>query len=288
MRIEQILLPADGLLGLLARPGTSDIEMAWLGQAGFLVRASGQVVLVDPYLSDHLAWKYRGTLFSHARMMRAPINADDLPRVDLVICTHRHGDHMDPGTLPVLAQAHPECRFVVPAAEMAFAEATGLPADRLIPAEAGRQLQPLSSLDLVLDPIAAAHEKLEQDQDGRHHFLGYVMSVHGLRIYHSGDCVPYKGLAETVRALAPGLALLPVNGRNAARAARRVPGNFTLEEAIQLCNAVGVPVLIPHHFDMFAFNTVDPAEIDAAAGCTRCPRLLRPDVRHLFQLSREG
>lgn len=288
MRVERALLPPGGLAGLLARPGTGGVEMAWLGQAGFLVRAGRQVVLVDPYLSDQLARKYRGTPLPHARMMRAPIDAVDLPRVDLVICTHRHGDHMDPGTLPALAQAHPECRFVVPAAELAFAEGIGLPLDRLVPAEAGLQLRPLPSLDLVLDPLPAAHERLQQDRGGRHHFLGYVMAVHGLRIYHSGDCVPYPGLDEAVRALAPELALLPVNGRDAARAGSGVPGNFTLGEAIRLCGAAGVPVLIPHHFDMFAFNTIDPAEIDAAAGSTRYPALLRPDTRHLFQLSREG
>ncbi|MGI4797076.1 MAG: MBL fold metallo-hydrolase, partial [Janthinobacterium lividum] len=251
-------LPADGLAGLLARPGTNGVEMAWLGQAGFLVRAVGQVVLVDPYLSDHLAQKYQGTPFSHARMMRAPIDAGDLPRVDLVICTHRHGDHMDPGTLPVLARAHPGCRFVVPAAELAFAESVGLPFDRLLPAEAGLRLKPLPGLDLTLDPLPAAHERLEQDREGRHHFMGYVISVHGLRFYHSGDCVPYTGLAEAVRALAPELALLPVNGRDAARAGNGVPGNFTLDEAMGLCDAAGIPALIPHHFNMFAFNTVDP------------------------------
>ncbi len=288
MRIEQIPLPADGLAGLLARASTREVEMAWLGQAGFVVRACGRVVLIDPYLSDHLARKYHGTLLPHARMMPAPIGAGDLPRVDLVVCTHRHGDHMDPGTLPVLAQAHPECRFVVPAAEMAFAEGIGLPAGRLVPAEAGSRLQPLLDLDLVLDPLPAAHERFEQDRDGRHHFLGYVMSVHGLRLYHSGDCVPYEGLVEAVCALAPELALLPVNGRDAARAASRIPGNFTLGEAIQLCDAAGVPVLIPHHFGLFAFNTIDPAEIAAAAGCIQHPRLLLPDTRHLFQLSREG
>ena len=288
MRIVRVPLPADGLAGVLARPGTCDVEMAWLGQAGFLMRACGRVVLIDPYLSDHLARKYRGTRLPHARMMPAPIGIEDLPRVDLVICTHRHGDHMDPGTLPVLAQAHPKCRFVVPAAEMAFAESIGLPAGRLIPAEAGSRLQPLPAFDLVLDPLPAAHERFERDRDGRHHFLGYVVSVDGVRLYHSGDCIPYDGLAEAVRALAPELALLPVNGRDAARTASGIPGNFTLHEAIRLCDAAGIAVLVPHHFGLFAFNTVDPAEISAAAERIQCPRLLPPDTRHLLQLSRDG
>ena len=288
MRVEQVSLPADGLAGLLAQPGTADAELAWLGQASFLLRVGRQVVLIDPYLSDHLAWKYRGACFPHTRMMPAPIGAGGLPRVDLVVCTHRHGDHMDPGTLPVLAQVHPKCHFVVPAAEVAFAERMGLPASRLVPAEAGVRLQPLPDLDLVLDPLPAAHERFEQDRDGRHHFLGYVMSVHGMRLYHSGDCVAYKGLAGAVRALAPDLALLPVNGRNAALTASGIAGNFTLSEAIELCDAAGIPMLIPHHFGLFAFNTADPAEIDAAARRIRHPRLLQPNTRQLFQLSHEG
>ncbi len=287
MRIKQAPLPADGLAGLLARPGTAGMELAWLGQAGFLLRIAGRVVLIDPYLSDHLVAKYQGTRYPHTRMM-PPVEADVLPQVDLVICTHRHGDHMDPRALPVLAQAHSRCRFVVPAAETASAEGIGLPAGRLIGVEAGLPLQPLQGFDLILHPLPAAHEQLEQDGCGRHHFLGYVISTHGLRLYHSGDCVPYEGLAETVRALSPEVALLPVNGRDAERTANRIAGNFTLDEAIQLCTAAGIPTLIPHHFGLFAFNTADPAEIDAAAGRTRHPRLLRPDARHLFRLSQDG
>jgi len=288
VRIEQAPLPADGLAGLLAQPGAAGMELAWLGQAGFLLRIAGRVVLIDPYLSDHLAVKYRGTRYPHTRMMPPPVEADALPQVDLVICTHRHGDHMDPGALSVLAQAHPRCRFVVPAAETAFAEGIGLPAGRLMGAEAGLPLQPLPGLDLTLHPMPAAHEQLEQDGYGRHYFLGYVILTHGLRLYHSGDCVPYEGLAEAVRALSPEVALLPVNGRDAERMANRIAGNFTLDEAIHLCVVAGVPTLIPHHFGLFTFNTADPAEIDAAASRTRHPRLLRPDARHLFRLSQDG
>ena len=241
MRIEQAPLPADSLAGLLAQPGAAGMELAWLGQAGFLLRIGGRVVLIDPYLSDHLAVKYQGTRFPHTRMMPPPIAADALPQVDLVICTHRHGDHMDPRALSVLAQAHPMCRFVVPAAETAFAEGIGLPDGRLTGAEAGLPLQPLPDLDLTLHPLPAAHERFEQDGHGRHHFLGYMISTHGLRLYHSGDCLPYEGLAEAVRALSPDVTLLPVNGRDAERTANRISGNFTLDEAVHLCAMAGFP-----------------------------------------------
>ncbi len=297
MRIATRALPA-GLAGWLGEPADSEdggLALAWLGQAGFLLRTGDAVVLVDPYLSDHLAEKYQGTTLPHRRMMPAPIAADAIPRVDLVICTHRHGDHMDPGTLPVLAARHPGCLFVVPAAELAHAVGLGLPAGRLIPADAGCASRPLPQHDLTLHPVAAAHEHLEQDERGHHRFLGYGIETGGCRLYHGGDCVPYPGLADTLRALAPELALLPVNGRDAARAEAGIPGNFTLDEAIALCAEAGVAHLIPHHFGMFAFNTADPALIDAAASAAgaqaasdRRPDLLRPDPRRVFLLSHEA
>ncbi|MGI4748653.1 MAG: MBL fold metallo-hydrolase [Janthinobacterium lividum] len=288
MIVTRLLLP-DRLADWLAEPNDG-VALAWLGQAGFVLRLGETVVLVDPYLSDHLAVKYRGTRFPHTRMMPAPIAPDAFPRVDLVVCTHRHSDHMDPGTLPVLAASHPDCRFVVPASEQAHAERLGLPSSRLILAEAGHVLRPLPGIDLILHPVPAAHERLEQDGQGRHRFLGYCIEADGRRLYHSGDCIPYEGLVEMLRVLAPEVALLPVNGRDTERAAGGVPGNFTLDEAVAVCGHANISVLIPHHFGMFAFNTADPASIDAMAARQAehelQPGLLRPDARHAFLLGR--
>ena len=53
-----------------------------------------------------------------------------------------------------------------------------------------------------------------------------------------------------------------------------------------LCAETGIGRLIPHHFGLFAFNTLDPAEIALAAARTTEPGLLSPDTRHVFLLSR--
>ena len=103
------------------------------------------------------------------------------------------------------------------------------------------------------------------NSDGRHPWLGYVIEVEGIRIYHSGDGIPYAGLAERVAALAPDIALLPVNGRDEARSSNGVPGNFTLDEAVALVRAAGVPSLLADHYGLFDFNTVAPSLIDERA-----------------------
>lgn len=56
------------------------------------------------------------------------------------------------------------------------------------------------------------------------------------------------------------LALLPINGRDAYRTRMNIIGNFTLAEAVALCQVADIPYLIGHHFGLFDFNTVNVEE----------------------------
>lgn len=229
----------------------------WLGQAGFLLEAGGARVLVDAYLSDTLAEKYRGTVFPHARMMPPPIEPGALEDVDVVLATHAHTDHLDPGTLRPIAAANPDCRFVVPASAVQVAISRGVPPDRLVRASA---FAPLEVAGVRVHPLPSAHEQLALDDAGEHRFLGYVLELGGATVYHPGDCVPYPELPALLARHAVDLALLPVNGRDARRASSGVPGNFTLEEAMDLAAACRFGAVIGHHYGLFDFNTIDPAE----------------------------
>ena len=97
-------------------------------------------MLIDPYLSDFLAVKYAGKEFPHARMMPPPLRAEEIRELDLVLCSHRHGDHMDPGSLGTLAKNNPRCRFVVPKAEIESALQAGLSQSQLLPVDDGDTL----------------------------------------------------------------------------------------------------------------------------------------------------
>jgi len=238
--------------------------LAWLGQAGFALRFEGCHFLIDPYLSDSLAEKYRGTEFPHDRLMPAPVEPGQIHSLDWVFCTHRHSDHMDPGSLPLLARANASCRFVVPRAERQAALRAGVPPDRLVAVNAGESLS--LSENATAQAVAAAHETLQVNERGEHHFLGFIFKTPRLVWYHSGDCVPYDGLAGKLLDSKIDAALLPVNGRDAYRAGRGIAGNFTFAEARQLCVDAHIPCLVAHHFGMFAFNTPSLAELRQEAG----------------------
>ncbi len=256
--------------------------LAWLGQAGVLLRSRAGLLAIDPYLSDSLAAKYRGTRFPHVRMMPPPVAPEKLTGLNAVFCTHAHTDHMDPGTLGPLAQVNPGCRFVVPRSSRATAEERGVPPERLITADAGESG---TAASIRWHALASAHEQLETDAAGLQMFLGYVIELEGLRIYHSGDCVPYPGLAAELGRREVDVAILPVNGRDMHRSAAGIPGNFTFAEAVALCRNAGIESILACHFGMFDFNTINEAWLDEQiAGLAGPPQCVRPDVTTTYEL----
>ena len=268
---------------LKARPA-DDLTLYWLGQAGFVIDISSIRIVIDPYLSDSLAEKYRGTARPHIRMMPPPVAPFDIPFVDYICCTHAHTDHMDPGTLPALLAANPSARLVAPRAmhEQALLR-SGRSGDRLMLVEAGERWALADGLTLT--PTRSAHEALERDDNGDHCFLGHCFARPSLTLWHSGDCIPFDGLVEEVAALRPDIALLPVNGRRPELSDGGVPGNFTLDEAVDITRAVGAEVLIAHHYGLFDFNTLDPDLIDSRARSEKHPRLVRAREAIAFQWS---
>lgn len=260
--LKAVPLPAP-LPDLLARPPGEEVRLFWLGQAGFVIDGAGRRVVIDPYLSDSLAEKYRGRTFDHVRMMPAPVRPDQIAHIDLVLSTHAHSDHLDPGTLPDLLAANPTARLIGPEASRAITlERARIDAERFIGLDAG---QAFDLPNLRLTAVRAAHEALETDSAGRHRFLGYGITLGDTTIFHSGDTIPFDGQVAEVAALNASVALLPVNGRRPDLTAAGIAGNLTMTEAIALIEAAGIPALIAHHFGMFAFNTAPRAEIERAA-----------------------
>ncbi len=286
-------------------PGPGALAIWWLGQSGYVVKSAGATLVIDPYLSEHLTTKYAGTSREHVRMTRAPFRGADLAGVDLVLVSHKHSDHFDPGTIPDLLAASPGATIVLPASLLGHSANLGIAPERLRGIVAGEPASfpplakgglgvdsaqpgtlardPLSPTQRAVPPgpppltppsqggeigrgdgtteatiltvhaIPSAHEGLDTDDAGRHLYLGYIVEVEGLRLYHSGDCVVYDGLAQAIGPERLDVMFLPINGRDPARG---VPGNMTAAEAVDLAITLRPRFVVPHHYDMFTFNTV--------------------------------
>jgi L-ascorbate metabolism protein UlaG (beta-lactamase superfamily) len=79
-----------------ARVEGAAMRVTWIGHASVLVQTQGLNILTDPI------WSPRASPFSFAgpRRVRQPgVRFEDLPRIDLVLVSHNHYDHMDLPTL---------------------------------------------------------------------------------------------------------------------------------------------------------------------------------------------
>jgi L-ascorbate 6-phosphate lactonase len=199
-------------------------------------------------------------------MTRAPIRGGDLKGVDAVLASHKHSDHLDPGTLPDLMAASHGAKLVLPESLLEHAEQMGLPAGRLTGIDAGRTVK---AGGFAIRAVPSAHERIDRDSRGRCLYLGYVIECEGLRLYHSGDSLAYEGLEAELGTEPFDVLFLPINGRDPARG---VPGNMTAAEAVDLAAKVRPRFVVPHHYDMFTFNTVPVGVFEAEA------RRLPPEV----------
>jgi len=250
-------------------PAPGSLAVWWLGQSGFLIKSRQGLLAIDLYLSEHLTRKYEATDRPHIRMTRAPIRGKDLHCVDLVLASHKHSDHLDPGTLPDLLAASPAI-LVLPEAVRGDALALGLPAGQMVGLDAGDVVE---RAGFRVRAVPSAHEGLDTDDHGRHLYLGYVVESEGRRLYHSGDSLAYEDLPEQLGPDPFDVLLLPINGRDRARG---VPGNMTAAEAVDLAARVHPRFVVPHHYDMFTFNTVSVDVFQAEAG--RLPRGIEPRI----------
>ncbi len=234
----------------------------WLGQSGFLVCTKAATVLFDPYLSDSLTTKYAATDKPHTRITERLIAPDRLLGLDVITSSHHHTDHLDAETLLPLLAANPQAKLLIPRANRTLVlERLGQVGSSLVELDAGEGVRVAG---VTFHGIAAAHNTVERDEHGCCRFLGYVAEVDGRTLYHSGDTLLHDQLIPSLKRFQPDVAFLPINGNQPER---RVAGNLTGREAAQLAWDIKAGVAIPHHFDMFEFNTASPDEF--VAECRR-------------------
>jgi L-ascorbate 6-phosphate lactonase len=234
------------------------VALTWLGQAGFVLRVESKCVVVDPFLSP-----------GPRRATAPPVTPEALVGADLVLCTHEHADHMDLPTLSTLARVSPATRFAVPAPIVGQLAEAGIPRNRVLPAYDG---EVLAGVDIRVTVLPSEHGVSMADAYGfgrdsgvgPARFVGYVIELAGVRVYHSGDTTWWDGQDDLLRSLGIHIALLPINGRDQEREERGVVGNLTPEEAALLAARSGADLLIPMHWDTITGNLGSPAAVAAA------------------------
>ncbi|MEN9938214.1 MAG: hypothetical protein RLZZ387_4793, partial [Chloroflexota bacterium] len=200
-----------------------------------------------------------------------------------------HLDHADGPSLGGIMAASPRATLITSPQARQIALDADVADERIRTPALGERHQ-LGALAFTAVPAmhgldTAAGYRFEVDDQGRSRWMGFIIELNGVTIYHAGDTVVFPELLDAVRGLAPDIALLPINGRDHYRERRNIIGNLWPGEAVELAQEIGARLLIPYHNDLFAGNRVPAGilwdELDRRAPFMRC-HAIQPGELYLY------
>lgn len=219
------------------------ITLWWLGQAGYLVKTpGGQVVALDPYLTNSCKAIGDQHGFNFDRQMPPPMRAEELAQVDAWLFTHSHQDHCDPETLATARRAGGRGPYVAPPETLDKLRALGVPANETL------TIWPNKTHTMGDLSIRAAFAIPLAGDDLTH--VGYLLRVRGgPAVYFTGDTGWHDLLADAMAPHKPDVLVTVINP--AFR-------NLSPAEAAQLARRLDVKAVIPCHYELFADNCQPP------------------------------
>ncbi|MBW7995675.1 MAG: MBL fold metallo-hydrolase [Candidatus Glassbacteria bacterium] len=187
--------------------GAEKLLITFIGHGTLMFEYGGLVVHADPTLRES--------------------DYADLPKADLILITHEHGDHLDPEAVAKLRK--PETEIV----------ANGSSAGRLEGAVVMKNGESATVMGLKIEAVPAYNIISKRDNGQPYHPKGngngYVVTFGDTRVYIAGDTeyVPEMNELGDID-----IAFLPLN----------LPYTMTVEMAAEAARAVSPKVFYPYHY----------------------------------------
>jgi L-ascorbate metabolism protein UlaG (beta-lactamase superfamily) len=229
-----------------ARVEGKRLRIAFVGHATFLLQTGGLNILLDPVWSERAS----PVGFAGPRRVNAPgVAFDDLPRIDVVLVSHNHYDHLDVATLGRLWQRD-RPRIVTPLGnDTIIAAATpGIAAE---PYDWGGVVQLAPEVTVHVEP--SHHWSARGTSDRRHALWASFVVTNGQRkVYAVADTGFGDGRTfRHVAARHPGLdvALLPIGAYEPRWFMKGQ--HVDPEEAVRAFMLSGAARALGHHWGTF-------------------------------------
>ena len=219
------------------------LTLTFHGHACFLIEADDRRILIDPFLTGNPA---------------ADIGPDKLPKIDAVLLSHGHGDHL--GDAVAIATKHGAT--VVATYELAqFCNDQGATVHSMHIGGAHRF--PWGTVKLVPAFHGGA---VEGDLTGKYttNPCGLVVTAGGKTVYHTGD----TALTVEMRLLEGRVDVMLVP----------IGDNYTMgiDDAVRAVEFVKPQIAIPMHYNTFDVIKADPQEFRRKVGNRADVVILKP------------
>jgi L-ascorbate metabolism protein UlaG (beta-lactamase superfamily) len=191
-RVPSPPLPAVNPLDAWTRAAQSGLRATWLGHSTVLLEIDGWRVLTDP------VWGPRASPTRFAgpkRFQPVPVPMSDLPRLDAVLLSHDHYDHLDFTTMRLLRRVN--VPIVTSLGVGAHLEAFGIAPGRIVELD-WWESHIVPGTDLTLSATPSQHFSGRGLKDGnRTLWSSWVIASQRHRVFFSGDTGLTPEYAET-------------------------------------------------------------------------------------------
>lgn len=228
--------------GAALRAGSVNPSVTWIGHSTLLVQFDGLNFVTDPN------WGPRASPVSWAgpsRLSPPGLVFEDLPRIDVVIISHDHYDHLDLGTVKRLAETHNPL-FIVPLGLKKWFADNGI--SRVEELDWWQEYE-YRAVRFVCTPAQHFSQRTLWDGNTR---LWATWAVLGRerRFYFSGDTGYFAGFREIGKRLGPfDVAAVAIGAYEPPEIMKSV--HVTPEEAVQTFVDVNARLLIGIHWGTF-------------------------------------
>ena len=82
-------------------PPASGLRVSWFGHSAFLLELDGARILADPMFGERAS---PVPFLGPRRFHRVPVTVDQLPRLDAILMSHDHHDHLNPESVRALGR----------------------------------------------------------------------------------------------------------------------------------------------------------------------------------------
>jgi L-ascorbate metabolism protein UlaG (beta-lactamase superfamily) len=253
-----------------APPPPGSAAVTFIGHSTFLIRVAGITILTDPVFSARCS----PVSWAGPKRARPPGRAlADLPKIDLLLVSHNHYDHMDLPSLRALRRRD-DPQVVTPLGNAVHLAKAGLGQVRELDWWQSTTLP----RDIRITATPARHFSARTLRDRNHSlWSGFMLEAAGHRLFFAGDSGAGHHWAEIGQRLgAPDLAFLPIGAyepRNIMAAVHMNPA-----EAVAAHRALGAVRSIGMHFGTFQLTDEPIDAPPAAMAAARAEAGLTPDA----------
>lgn len=254
------------------------VTAAWIGHATVLLNFYGTTILTDPVMMDRVGIKLGGMVVGRKRLVAPALAIEELPKIDLVLLSHAHMDHLDLTTLKAL----PPGAAVITAArtkdllsETDFKSVTELKWGEKATVKNGAGV-------LEVEAFEVNHTGARWSSDTYRGYNGYLLRKDGKQVLFGGDTAMTTTFRDLRgRAGKVDLGIMPIGSYGRLGASHCTP-----EESVRMANDAGVEKFLPVHHKTFPIGKEPIAEpMQRLEAAIEPERIALKEIGGTFQLA---